>query len=240
MSKTHQSLIIGLSLLIIIGCFTESPGGGAPQVCQPAAPSCCAPVPAPCGPAQYGACQNFPSQYRPVPPPVKVTSCQPRLVPLTYREEGPVRSIVINAVGLLKATIQLPFRAIEAVLPVNRSMPYAPVCGRPQPPCCGNPMPPKFSPSPPIPACGVRPAACAPQGPVVGPLPRQDANIGCGGPQLPPQLVQEHRLPPVEPNNLLQGIVNIPGTIVRDDRWFGDLFRETPNGPYSCGRPVRP
>jgi hypothetical protein len=32
-------------------------------------------------------------------------------------------------------------------------------------------------------------------------------------------------LPPVEPNNLLQGIMNIPGAIIRDDRWFGDLFR---------------
>ncbi|MFA6224453.1 MAG: hypothetical protein WC647_19305 [Desulfomonilaceae bacterium] len=137
------------------------------------------------------SCQTFPS------------SCEPKLVPLTYKEEGPVRSIVINAVGLLKATIQLPFRAIEAVLPVNRSMP------------------------------------CAPQCPVVGPLPRKAAN-GCGGFQLPPQLVQEHRLPPVEPNNLLQGLVNIPGAIARDDRWFGDLFRDNPNGPYSYGRSPRP
>ncbi|MFH0958584.1 MAG: hypothetical protein V1897_07750 [Pseudomonadota bacterium] len=239
MSQTHQSLIMSLLLLIVIGCFTESQGGGVPQVCQPAAPSCYAPVPAPCGPAQPAACQNFPSQYRPVPPPVKVTSCQPRLVPLTYREEGPVRSIVINAVGLLKATIQLPFRAIEAVLPVNRSKPCAPVCGRPQPPVCGNPMPPTFCASPPIPACGVRPVACAPSAPCVGPLPRQAAP-NCCGPQLPPQLVQEHRLPPVEPNNLLQGIINVPGAIVRDDRWFGDLFRDNPNGPYACGRPVRP
>ena len=240
MSQTHQSLIISLSLLIIIGCFTESPGGGVPQGCQPAAPSCCAPVPAPCGPAQPGACQNFPSQYRPVPPPVKVGSCEPRLVPLTYREEGPVRSIVINAVGLLKATIQLPFKAIEAVLPVNRSKPCAPVCGGPPPPCPANPMPPEFCPSPPSRRVVV------PRSPALrrvlswGHCLVRTRLIGCGGPQLPPQLVQEHRLPPVEPNNLLQGIINIPGAIVRDDRWFGDLFRADPNGPYSCGRPVRP
>jgi|GEM_PF-4585434 len=172
-------------------------------------------------------CQTFPS------------SCEPKLVPLTYREEGPVRSIVVNAIGLLKATIQLPFKAIEAVLPVNRQQTCAPVCGRPQPPCYGNPMPPQFCPSPPIPACGVRPTACAPLAPCVGPLPRQDANIGCGGPQLPPQLVQEHRLPPVEPNNLLQGILNLPGDIVQSGRWFGDMFSGPPSNPYPYGQ-VKP
>jgi hypothetical protein len=239
MSQKFTTLAIVLVLFIVIGCIAETPAGGMPQGCQ-VAPSCCVPVHTPCSPVQPAAFQNFPAQYRPVPAPVKVGSCEPRLVPLPYREEGPVRSIVINAVGLLKATIQLPFRAIEAVLPVNRPKPCAPVCGRPQLPCCGNPIPPQICPSPPIPACGVRPAACAPQGPVVGPLPRQDANIGCGGPQLPPQLVQEHRLPPVEPNNLLQGIINLPGAVVRDDRWFGDLFRDNPNGPYSCGRSPRP
>lgn len=221
MSRASQSLIISLSLLIVVGCFTESTAGGVPQVCQPA------------------ACQNFPGQYRQVPTPVKIGSCEPKLVPLTYREEGPVRSIVINAVGLLRATIQLPFKAIEAVLPVNRPKPCAPVCGRPQTQCPPFPVPARIgSPCPP-PGCRMVPATCAPQGPVVGPLPRQDANIGCG-PQLPPQLVQEHRMPPVEPNNLLQGLINVPGAIVRDDRWFGDLFRDNPNGPYSCGRPVRP
>jgi hypothetical protein len=239
MSRASQSLIITLPLFLIIGCFTESPAGGMPQGCQPTAPSCCVPVPTPCSPVQPAACQNFPAQNRQVPPPVKVASCEPKLVPLTYREECPVRSIVINAVGLLKATIQLPFRAIEAVLPVNQPKPFAPVCVRPQPPCCANPMPPKFCPSPLIPACGVRPIVCAPQGPVVGPLPRKAAN-GCGGPQLPPQLVQEHRLPPVEPNNLLQGIISLPGAVVRDDRWFGDLFRDYLNGPNSCAGAVRP
>lgn len=239
MSQTHQSLIISLSLLIIIGCFTESRGGGVPQGCQPAAPSCCAPVPAPCGPAQPGACQNFHAQYRPVPPPVRLGSCEPRLVPLTYREEGPVRSIVINAVGLLKATIQLPFKAIEAVLPVNRSKPCAPVCVGPPPQCPPCPVPARICGPCPPPGCRMVPAACAPPAPCVGPLPRQAAPNGCCS-QLPPQLVQEHRLPPVEPNNLLQGIINLPGAVVRDDRWFGDLFRADPNGPYSCGRPVRP
>ena len=111
MSQTHQSLIIGLSLLIVVGCFTELPAGGIPQGCQPYPPSCCVPVLAPCGPAQS----------RPGPPPVKVAACRPKLVPVTYREEGPVRSVVINAVGLLRATIQLPFKVIEAVIPVNRS-----------------------------------------------------------------------------------------------------------------------
>ncbi len=239
MSSSHISLITGMLFLTFACCLTESLAGGPPQGCQPYPPSCCAPVPSPRGPAEPGACQNFPAQYRQIPAPVKVAPCGPRLVPLTYREEGPVRSIVINAVGLLKATIRLPFKVIEAVIPVNRPKPCAPACVGAPYPCRGNPMPSGFCPTPPVSACSVQPAACAPSGPVVGPLPRQATMTGCG-PQLPPQLVQEHRFPAAEPNNLLQGIVNIPGAIVRDDRWFGDLFRDGPNGPYSCGRPVRP
>ncbi|MGC8659479.1 MAG: hypothetical protein ACP5U1_10440 [Desulfomonilaceae bacterium] len=238
MSSSHISLITGMLFLSFVCCLAESLAGDLPQGCQPYPQSCCAPVLSPRSPAEPGSCQNFPAQYRQVPAPVEVAPCSPRLVPLTYREEGPVRSIVINAVGLLKATIQLPFKAIEAVIPVNRSKPCAPACAGVPYPCRGNPVQSRVCTCPPISACEFQPAACAPPGPVVAPLPRQAATFGCG-PQLPPQLVSEHRLPPVEPNNLLQGIVNIPGAIVRDDRWFGDLFRDTPNGPYSCGQ-VRP
>jgi hypothetical protein len=235
MFRLPLSLIGIFSFFLVASGFPEALAGDVPQGCQTAAPSYCASVPAPRGPAQPEACQTFPSQYRQVPAPVKVGSCQPRLVPLTYREEGPVRSIVINAVGLLKATIQLPFKAIEAVLPVDRTKPTAPLCVRPHPPCCANPMPPKFRPSAPIPACGVVPVACAPPAPCVGPLPRQTTTPGCG-PQLPPQLVQEHRFPPVEPNNLLQGILNLPGTIVQSGRWFGDMFSESRDKPSQYGQ----
>jgi hypothetical protein len=235
MFRLPLSLIVIFSFFLVTSGFPEALASDVPPGCQPLFPSFSAPAPGPCGPAQPNSSTNARKHEPSFSRPVKVGSCEPRLVPLTYREEGPVRSMVINAVGLLKATIQLPFKAIEAVLPVNRSKPCAPVCGRPQPPCCGNPMPPKFCPSAPIPACGVGPVACAPQGPVVGPLPRQTTTPGCG-PQLPPQLVQEHRFPPVEPNNLLQGILNLPGTIVQSGRWFGDMFSESRDKPSQYGQ----
>jgi len=239
MSNSHISFITGLLFLTFACCLTESLAGGPSQGCQPYPPSCSAPVPGPYGPAQPTPSLNVPRHDPSFPGPVRVGSCEPRLVPLTYREEGPVRSIVVNAVGLLKATIQLPFKVIEAVLPTARTATCAPVCNRPQSPCRGNPTPSGVCPSSPVSACRVQPAACAPPGPVVGPLPRQATTPGCCGPQLPPQLVQEHRFSAAEPNNLLQDIFNLPRTIIQSGRWFGNLFSDSPNNPYSCGQ-VRP
>lgn len=232
-------IAIFLSLLTTVG-FSETQAGPAPQGCQAFPQPCYGPNFSACGAAQTITRPNTRQHSRSFPEPVYNGPCKPKLVPVTYREEGPVRSIVVNAVGLVKSTIQLPFKAIEAIFPVSWSQQQSgvPRYNGPQSYCQGNPAPPCRIEPYPIPPCGLQPAVCAPPSPALGPLPSQATTPGCG-PQLPPQLVKEHRLPPVEPNNLLQGIVNIPGAIVRDDRWFGDLLRDGPNAPYSCGQ-VRP
>jgi hypothetical protein len=228
-------IAIFLSLLTTVG-FSETRAGLVPQGCQPLRQPCYGPNFS-CGPATISATSNATQNSRLFPESVYDGPCTPKLVPVTYREEGPVRSIVVNAVGLLKSTIQLPFKTIEAIFPVSWSQQQAgvPNYNGPQAPCPGNPVRLRRLQHPPIPACGFQPAVCAPPSPALGPIPSQATTPGCG-PQLPPQLVQESRYPVVEPANLLEGLLNVPKTIVQSGRWFGDLFSGGSGAPYPYGQ----
>lgn len=58
---------------------------------------------------------------------------QQGLIPLSLRDQGPVRPIVHNTVGLLGALVAAPFRLLETVVPVSSPPPAgAPQCARPQ------------------------------------------------------------------------------------------------------------
>lgn len=230
-------IAIFLSLLTTVG-FSEAQAGGAPQGCQPLPQPRYGPNFSACGAAQTINRPNACQHVRSFPEPVYDGPCKPKLVPVTYREEGPVRSVVINAIGLLKSTIQLPFKAIEAILPTAPTRSGDPNCIRPQTPCQGNPAPPGFFQSAPVPACSFQPVVCAPPSPALGPIPSQTTTPGCG-PQLPPQLVQETRYSVVEPANLLEGLLNVPKAIVQSGRWFGDLFSSGSGAPYRYGQ-LRP
>ncbi len=60
MFRLPLSLIGIFSFFLVTSGFPEALAGDAPQGCQTAAPSYCASVPAPRGPAQPQACQTTP------------------------------------------------------------------------------------------------------------------------------------------------------------------------------------
>ncbi|MGC8602979.1 MAG: hypothetical protein ACP5VS_04740 [Desulfomonilaceae bacterium] len=235
-------IVIAIILLTLGSCrFFEAQAGPSPEGCQICPRQCYGPNPSVCGSGQYIDRSSHQKHYQPFSRRIPVGPCQPRLVPVTYREEGPIRSIVINAVGLLASTIQLPFRAIEAILPVtwSRQQAVVPNYNGPQSPCAGN-TPILRRPQPtPIPPCGHHAAICAPPSPDLGPIPSQPTTPACGT-QLPPQLVRESNYPSLEPADLLQGVLRLPQTIIQSGRWFGDMSSTNPGNPYPYGQQTRP
>lgn len=184
-----------------------------------------------------------PPAPRPVPVSVDIAvrpeSCvQRRAVPVVYRDPGFLGPIVRHSIGLVGATIAAPFRVAEMLCPVT-----APVCPprRPcGPPLCSvnqcYPQPVPCRLVPPCPAPMRRPMPCrpvlkcAPPGPSVGPLPHCSAVSSCG-PNLSPALMEDYRFPQCEPQNLLSGIWNLPGQLVRTCRLIGDFDRRPPCAP---------
>lgn len=135
--------------------------------------------------------------------------CKPELAPVAYRDPGPLRPLIANAVGLVGSTIALPFRLIETVLPLPSQGP------------CGSPSL----------RCPPPPAACRPFGPSIAPLPGPAGQRPCG-PQLPQRLVQDRENPPCEPNSLLGGILGFPSRLVERGRLWGDLGRDSASPTY--------
>lgn len=227
----------------------------AQQRIQPVARSVQVTVPVPQPPRPYGgppACRPSPMYCRPQaapapspPMPVRVdiavrpeASDQRHLVPVVYRDPGFLGPIVCHSVGLVGATIAAPFRVAEMLFPVE-----APAC-RPKQPCgpsarplnCGQwpPVSPPFARKCPMPltrpACPCCPVlACAPPGPSVAPLPPCGPPPSCG-PNLPPALVEEYQFPQFEAQNLLSGILNLPGNVIRTGRFAGDVGKTSPGG----------
>jgi hypothetical protein len=183
----------------------------------------CKQVPLPCGPV--------PHKVRPFPG--SETAHDPRLVPLYVRDPGPVRPIIQHTIGLAGAALALPFRIAEMLCPV----PKAP-CKPMNPPSCGPniPVPPRTPVCYPMqphagcfPACP-RPVVCGPVGPAVAPLPQAPCIPACG-PNLPPMLLEEYQFPQAEPQNLLSGIWNFPGRLLRNGRFAGDIHEVSPCAP---------
>lgn len=227
----------------------------AQQRIQPVARSVQVTVPVPQPPAPYGRRAYLPSpMYCPQPSPVtapprpmpvrvdiavRPDHDQRHLVPVVYRDPGFLGPIVSHSVGLVGATIAAPFRVAEMLFPVE-----APAC-RPKQPCgpsarplnCGQrpPVGPPFAQKCPMPlaqpaspCCPV--LACAPPGPSVAPLPPCGPPPSCG-PNLPPALVEEYRFPQFEAQDLLSGIFNLPGNLIRTGRFVGDMHKTSPSAP---------
>jgi hypothetical protein len=218
------------------------------QRIQPVARNVQVTVPVPQPPRPYGRPAYLPSPMycppaapatAPSPPvPVRVDiavrpeGCDRRhLVPVVYRDPGFLGPIVCYSVGLVGATIAAPFRVAEMLCPLD-----APAC-RPKQRCgpstrplgCGYPprVSPPVTPKCPVPLAQPAPPccpvlACAPTGPSVAPLPPCGPPPSCG-PNLPPALVEEYQFPQFEPQNVLSGIWNLPGSLIRTGRFAGDL-----------------
>ncbi len=74
--------------------------------------------------------------------------------------------------------------------------------------------------------------SCSPQ---LGRRPMPSSPPPCG-PGLPPHVVKEYEFPPLESDNILSGLWNLPTTLLRQGRLSGDLFRNDHNVPAPCAR----
>lgn len=220
------------------GCSSSpyTPGYIGPQ-------SSCPTVPVNPGHVSHrgGAYNHPPLSCAPVPhkvPPFcgPETVHDPKLVPLYVRDPGPVKPIIQCTVGLAGAALALPFRIAEILCPVPKK-----ACKPVNAPCCAPniPVPPRTPSCHPMqppagcfPACP-RPGVCAPGGPAVAPLPPAACAPACG-PNIPPMLVEEYQFPALEPQNLLSGIWNFPGSLIRSGRFAGDIHKTSPCAPPIC------
>ena len=209
---------------------------------QPVARTVSVQVPVPCAPPVLPPCSSGEVRYGPsrtLPVRVEVAvrpepGCDSRRIPVAFRDPGPLQPIISNGVGLIGAALAAPFRVAEMLCPLPQrtckpmralscgpmhpAPPMSPVC-HPMPlPCLGGPH-----------AC-LQPVACAPVGPAVAPLPPASCAPRCG-PNVPPRLVEEYQFPQYEAQDLLSGIWNFPGTLIRTGRLAGDIHKTSPCGP---------
>jgi hypothetical protein len=217
------------------------------QVPQPVARSVQVQVPLSCGPGALSPSPCGEVRYRPSPAmPVRVEVavkpeplCDPRRIPVRFRDPGPFQPIIYSGVGLVGATIAAPFRLLETLFPCGRQQPcpgpfLRAGCAPPGPsvppggfgvPCFPGNVRKVCMPQPP--ACGMPPGACPPPGPSIAPLP----SAPCPSPYacaVPPRMVQDNPLPYWEPQSLLGGLWNLPGTLLSSGRLTGDLGKPTP------------
>jgi hypothetical protein len=170
-----------------VGCANTVPS------CQPAARGTTRPFPVPAQPAPV----SYPREYS--APTRQEAACGTRLVPVEFRDPGPVKPLVGHLIGATGAAVALPFRILESLCPI-RCQP----CPAPAPPCgqtgCSSHAFPVGPPVPqysrPVAACAPvsacpRPLTCAPCGPEVAPLPSSASPPPCG-PQIPPALLREY------------------------------------------------
>jgi len=177
--------------------------------------------------------------FGPIPQKVKECpapplDCGPKLVPLYFRDSGPVKPVIEHIVGLVGATVALPFRVAETLCPLPQH-----ACGPPIMPSCQRipcvpPALPVCAPTP-APPCSVAPSClpplvCAPVGPCVAPLPPAPCRPPCG-PNLPPALVGEYRFPQYEAPDLLSGICNFPLRLIWGERTAGGVHKTSPCAP---------
>jgi hypothetical protein len=203
------------------------------QLPVPCAPSVLPPCPS--GEVRYG-----PSRTMPVRVEVAVKPefpCDGRRIPVMFRDPGPLQPIISHGVGLIGATIAAPFRIAEALCPCPQQTckparalpcgpmppapPMSPVCHPAHAPCVSDPH-----------ACP-QPVAWAPVGPTVAPLPSASCAPRCG-PNVPPRLVEEYQFPQYEAQDLLSGLWNLPGTLIRTGRVAGDIHKDAPCAPPVC------
>jgi hypothetical protein len=246
---------------------TSHPGICSPSVSHVVPPG----QPAFRGPASYPGSRigGMPLRPRglpsaqPCPPPIRkcgyppqkprfrapVPPCERGLAPVQLRDPGPVKPLIGHAVGLLGATLALPFRLLETLVPnpeLKSCGPKPPPCRvlpprgyRPAPYCPPNPglakckypvMPPNRpmcmpGQAPLNPPMCAPPRTCAPVGPSVAPFPRASCGRPAFGlPYIPPAISKEAAsFPPVEPQSLLGGIVNFPSRLRERGRVIGDM-----------------
>jgi hypothetical protein len=203
----------------------------------PPAPPYCQPAPQPqarsCPMPQQPAYGTYPRKC--TPPPLPEPTCSPRLVPVQFRDPGPVQPIMAHLTGLVGATVALPLRIAETLcpVPVKSCRPPVSAC---RPPQCAPRQMPACAPPPcaaPMPSCGA-PApyppmlACEHGGPCVAHLP--PCSPPSCGPQIPPALLREYEFAPLEPQALLTGLWNLPARMARGARFTGDVMK-----PAACG-----
>ena len=210
-----------------------------PQPPRPCGPPACMPPPMYCSPPGSAAAQSPPMPVR-VDIAVRPEECDQRYpVPVVYRDPGFLGPIISHSVGLVGAAIAAPFRVAEMLCPLEApACPPMQLCGpTSRPLSCGyrppaNPSFPRTCSAPitqPVYPCRQL-LACAPPGPSVAPLPPCAAPQPCG-PNLPPALVEEYQFPQFEAQNLLSGIWNLPGSLIRSGRLTGDIHKTSPCGP---------
>jgi len=202
-----------------------SPGCAAPPYCPP------------------GASAAAPSRPMPVRVDIAVRPeafDQRYPVPVVYRDPGFFGPIVQHSVGLVGAVVAAPFRVAEMLCPLEASAcPQRKQCG--PPPCamnqgCSRPAaPPQWVGKCPMPITQPMPPCppvmtCAPTGPSVAPLPPGLCAPPCR-PNFPPKLLEEYQFPQFEAQDLLSGIWNLPGTLIRTGRVAGDMHGTSPCAP---------
>jgi hypothetical protein len=209
---------------------------------QPMARSVSVKVPISCTPLALPSCSSGEARYRPsqtLPVRLEVavkpeTGCDSRRIPVTFRDPGPLQPIICNGVGLVGSLLAAPFRVAEMFcpLPQRTCKPMsAPSCGPtypapPMSPLCHPMHLPWFS----GPHGCSRPVVCGPVGPAIAPLPQAPCAPRCG-PNVPPKLVEENQFPQFEAQNLLSGICNLPGRLIRTARFAGDAHKTSPCAP---------
>jgi hypothetical protein len=152
-------------------------------------------------------------------------TCPYPALPVAIRDPGPFKPVLFHTVGLVGSAVAAPFRVLDTVADWYEWRNAT--CAQGLPPVC-----PPNHPRPPAP-CGPPPCfnayACPPGGPEVAPYPRARHPEPCR-PSLPPRVVREAMLPPVEPQSFLFGLVRLPGRLIRDGRLTGDLLEYSTNG----------
>ena len=195
---------------------------------------CGPPVPPPCpsGEVRYGPSRTLPVR---VEVPVRLdTCCDSRKIPATFPHPGPLQPIISSGVGLVGAVLAAPFRVAEMFCPLPQR-----TCKPMRTISCGPTYP--APPTPPVwypahlpwlsgPHACPPPLVSGPVGPAIAPLPPAP----CAPrrlPNVPPRLVEEYQFPQYEAQDLLSGIWDLPGTLIRSGRLAGDIHEKPPCGP---------
>ncbi len=191
-------------------------------------------------PVPQSACVPQPARQPRVPVRVEVSvkadpSCPYPAVPVALRDPGPFRPVLFHTVGLVGSAVAAPFRVLDTVAGWCE---WRNGCRVECQPPCPSPAPPSIHPQPCAPyppglPHGHAPCfnayACPPGGPEVAPYPRARHPEPCQ-PALPPRVVREAMLPPVEAQGLLLGLMRLPARLLRDGRLTGDLLDSSTNG----------
>ena len=78
-------------------------------------------APSPCGEVRHRPSPAMPVRVEVAVKPEPL--CDPRRIPVRFRDPGPFQPIIYSGVGLVGATVAAPFRLLETLIPCGRQQP---------------------------------------------------------------------------------------------------------------------